>query len=116
MKRSVLSVLFAIATQLAACSGSGSGSGDDYLMKGEICTDYGGALCGRAVQCRIILSNEYNVCHGAFVTACCGGPPNTCDDLTSITYTEADRCEAALRGWDCVALEAGVLPPSCVAR
>lgn len=103
-----------VALVLVACGGDSTSS----ITLGETCIAVGQAACERGSECELLGGDTIATCESQFVTACCGGPPNTCtqkakDAARAQRYIDA--CSSDFTNWDCITLSQGGLPVSCIA-
>lgn len=104
------------------CGGDDDGGGepdarvvtDPFVTRGMACTDIGLAWCQRGRACGLITSGEVQTCQGAFVQGCCGGPPNTCSEVSARMQSWVNTCVSAMAAWGCDAVANYVLPPVCL--
>ena len=95
------------------CAGCGGDGAMTFPTRGEACTDLAVAACDRFLECGAFASEEVQACQGAFVQACCGGPPNTCSLQAARSQAQVDTCVDAFDDWSCSALAQGAQPPVC---
>lgn len=94
----------------AACGG------EDHIKAGEWCSGTSTYYCPRAATCGVFPNNagEVQACEGAFVQACCGGPPNRCGEESMRTQDDLDSCTQAISVYSCTAIAQGTVPSVCL--
>jgi hypothetical protein len=101
-----------LVTTLGACGGGGGGNGVPDTI-GEVCLEFGDAVCGRLAECDDEVDRD--ACETAFYGACCSDDDVCDEDVGAGAPSDDDynECLGDIDDQSCPQIANGELPPSC---